>query len=255
MGKIEKVASAEAAAEPALVIGLGRGRVGKSTMLRWIVERARNAGRDVIVADGDTRNPTLSTQFADARKPRSGDPAVVKDWLAELLNEVAERRVSVVLDLGGGDRALEEFGRDLALVEFCEATGISPVAVHGLGPDADDLRHVVNIERAGHFRPARTLVVTNEALVRQGASTATAFGALMAMPEWKVLAQRGAIPVLMRRLPCMADLDRLGLGFFDAAARRPGRDGVPLGPVQAFMLAGWLRALETELGDAARWLP
>lgn len=242
-------------AEPVLMIGLGRGRVGKSTVLRWAIERARNAGRDVVVADGDGRNPTLSGFYRDARRPVSGEPADVRDWLTDLLNEVAERRVSMVLDLGGGDRALEEFGRDLALVEFCQAVGISPLAVHGIGPDMDDLRHIANIEAAGHFRPERTLVAMNEALVRQGASTATAFQPLLGSPEWAALEARKVRPLLLRRLPCMADLDRKGLGFFAGAAGRPGTDGSPLGPVQRHMLAGWLRATEGELGAAAGWLP
>lgn len=261
MGKIEKLTAEPViedeadAAKPVLLVGLGRGRVGKSTVLRLLVERARNAGRDVIVADYDTRNPTLSASFADARSPLSGDPAVIKDGLGVLLNEMAERRRSLVLDLGGGDRALEEFGRDLALVEFCDAVGISPVAVHVVGPDLDDLRHVANIERTGHFRPERTLIVLNEALVRQGASTAGAFDALLGSPEWRALTERGAKPVVLRRLPCMGDLAWKGLGIFDAAAGRPGVDGAPLGPVGAFMVKQWLKAWEKEIEEWAGWMP
>jgi Mrp family chromosome partitioning ATPase len=79
MGKIEKAeptsdgSGVTVAADPVLLVGLGRGRVGKSTVLRFAIERARNAGRDVIVADGDMRNPTLSGVFPDARRPHSAD--------------------------------------------------------------------------------------------------------------------------------------------------------------------------------------
>lgn len=261
MGKMEKAEPTSdgdgvtVAADPVLLVGLGRGRVGKSTILRAAVERARNAGRDVIVADGDMRNPTLSGVFPDARRPHSGEPADMKDWLAALLNEAIHERRSVVLDLGGGDRALEEFGRDLALIEFCQATGISPVAVAVVGPDIDDVRHILSIEDAGAFRTKQTIVIFNEALVRQGASTAAAFAAVLNTREWAALEQREPETVLLPRLPCMADLERTGLGFYAAAAGAKGRDGVPLGPVQRFMVSQWLRTLEDKLGEAAGWLP
>ena len=67
-----------------------------------------------------------------------------------------------MLDLGGGDRVLQEHGRDLRLVEFCARRGIEPLALYFLGSEDEDLRHVLSIWEAGYFRPRRTLLVLNE---------------------------------------------------------------------------------------------
>ena len=58
-------------AAPVLAVGLGRGFGGKSTGLSELVWRARNQGRDVIVADGDARSKTLASMFPDATCPCS----------------------------------------------------------------------------------------------------------------------------------------------------------------------------------------
>ena len=54
---------------PVLAVGLGRRLGGKSTGLRELVDRARNQGREVIVADGDARSKTLASMIADAMHP------------------------------------------------------------------------------------------------------------------------------------------------------------------------------------------
>jgi len=43
--------------KPKLVVAYGRGGSGKSTGIRYIVERAQAAGRDLVIADADPRNP------------------------------------------------------------------------------------------------------------------------------------------------------------------------------------------------------
>ena len=52
-----------------LAVGLGRGFGGKSTGLAELVWRARNQGREVIVADGDPRSRTLAGMFPEAMSP------------------------------------------------------------------------------------------------------------------------------------------------------------------------------------------
>src|SRR4051794_19401574 len=124
-----------AAPSPALVVGLGRGFGGKSTGLAELVWRARSQGRDVIVADGDARSRTLAGLFPEeATTPRTEELSDVKAWLTWVLNRMVREKRSAVLDLGGGDRVLQEYGRELRLVEFCARRGIEPLALYFLGP-------------------------------------------------------------------------------------------------------------------------
>ena len=46
-----------------LIVLLGRGRTGKTTEARWAADRAIQAGRPVILADGDRTNRSLSAFY------------------------------------------------------------------------------------------------------------------------------------------------------------------------------------------------
>jgi len=100
----------------------------------WVIQTARHDGRLVSVGDGDRRNPTLAGLYppcvpGGATQPETDETADVKDWITKALGNMVANRSSLVLDLGGGDRVLAEYGRDLGLVDFCEAArlrGSSP---------------------------------------------------------------------------------------------------------------------------------
>jgi hypothetical protein len=160
-----------------------------------------------------------------------------------------------VLDLGGGDRVLQEYGRDLLLVEFCAEYGIEPLALYFLGPEEEDLKHVLAIWEAGYFRPKRTFLVLNEGVIREGRTMAGAFGRTLGDPGVAGMIAAGAVPVLMKRLACMDLVRRSGLGFYGAASGAKGATGRPLDPTYAFMVRKWLRDLEGERAAQAGWLP
>ena len=235
---------------PVLAVRLGRGRTGGTTFLDWLIQRARNQGREVIVADGDRRNADLAALYpGQAMQPPSDDTGDVKEWITSVLIRMAETEQSVALDLGGGDRVLAEYGRDLALVEFCQESGAQPLALCFMGPDAADLEHVLTIVRAGYFRPPRMILVLNENLVPSHKSPAAAFEPIVTRTEFAELVSTGAQPVYLPALPCMDRLRELGLGFYSIDKR--------LDPVRAFMVRRWMARLESEVAKAgaSEWLP
>ena len=250
-------ANGRAVSAPVLAVGLGRGYGGKSTGLSELVWRARNQGRDVIVADGDARSRTLAGMFPEATSPATDELPDVKEWLSGVLNRMVEERRSAVLDLGGGDRVLQEYGRDLLLAEFCAEYGIEPLALYFLGPEEEALRHVLSIWEAGYFRVRRTLLVLNEGVIREGRTMAGAFERTLSDPGLARMVEAGAVPVMMKRLPCMDLVRRSGLGFYGAASGMKGAAGRPLDPTYAFMVRKWLRDLDAErsVQTEAGWLP
>lgn len=237
---------------PVLAVGMGRGGGGKSSGLAELVWRARNQGREVIVADGDARSQTLATLFPDAITPKSEELPDIKEFLTVLLNRIVKERRSAVLDLGGGDRSLVEYGRELRLVEFCRRRGIEPLALYFLGPDAEDMAHVASIWRAGFFRPERSILILNEGVVRLGKTVAGAFERTMADPAFAEIIAGGARPLLMNRLPIMDAVKASGKGLYAAAAGEAGLD-----PVEEFQAEDWLADLEGKRVDAGvhLWLP
>ena len=99
-------------------------------MIDLETQRGRYFGRRVKPLDGDLRSRTLSNLYPSkdsagmsildgASSPASEDLPVMKGWLGSELDQMVEHGVSRALDLGGGDRLLQEYGRELAIGEFC----------------------------------------------------------------------------------------------------------------------------------------
>ena len=177
-------------------------------------------------------------------QPPSDDTGDVKEWITSVLIRMAEIGQSVALDLGGGDRVLAEYGRDLALVEFCQETGAQPLALCFMGPDAADLEHVLTIVRAGYFRPDRMILVLNENLVPSHKSPAAAFEPIVECGEFVELVSAGAQPVYLPALPCMDRIRQGGLG--STAAARVSTRYAP-----SWSVAGW-HVSRTRWGRQAR---
>ncbi|MDB5848233.1 MAG: uncharacterized protein JWP29_1985 [Rhodoferax sp.] len=237
---------------PVLVVGLGRGSVGKSTCLAELVWRAQAAGRDPIVADFDPKSRTLSMMFPGAATPATEETADMKEAMTGLLNQMVSTRRSAVLDLGTGERALVEYGRDMPLVKFCERRGIEPVALFVMGPDDEDWRHVESIWKTGAFNPSRVILALNEGVVKGGMTVAGAFNRTINQPGFKAMMEAGAKFLLVQRLAAMAAAKETGASFYDIAIGKVAQD-----PVTEFMTETWLGDMEARRLQAkvTEWLP
>ena len=247
---------------PVMGIRLGRGRTGGSTFVDMLVQRARTAGRKVVIADGDLRNSTLSGLYppgtaGGALQPQSDDLVDMKDLFTTALGQAVSDGASLLVDFGGGDRVMLEYGRELSLVEMAEGLGLVPLAIFVTGPEMDDFDHILSLWRSGVFRPAHSLLVLNEHLIPNGRSPEGAFRSLMDRPEFSQLGEEGLKPIVMPRLPCMSHVRDAGLSVVDAMKGKAGKKGVPLDPVRQFMVKTWLKRLETVFAeeDVIEWLP
>lgn len=253
---------------PRLLIRAGRGRTGGSTGLDIAIQRARHSGRRVKPLDGDLRSRTLSTLYPShandgspiedgASAPKSDELPDIKEWLSTELDAMVETGVSRVLDLSGGDRVIQEYVRDLALMEFCRDFGVGVTVAVYLGPDMEDFRHATQLLTAGEFKCDCTLLVLNEGVIRLGQSATGAFDAIMAQREFRTLLDGGARSMFIRRLTCMPVLRERGLRFYDVLDRSPGGPGASVSPTLHHMTKTWLFGFERELGDSGvvPWMP
>jgi hypothetical protein len=267
-GEATEAALPQDAPPHTLLVRRGRGRTGGSTGLDLWIQRARRGGRRIKPLDGDLRSGTLATLYppADAKgrpiqdgagSPRSEEMADMRDWLSSELDTMVEHGTSAVLDLGGGDRVVQEYVRELEVREFCDDHSIRLVEAFFLGPDLEDFRHVLQIVRSGDLKANATMLVLNEGVIRQGQTTEGVFDSLTDQPEFQELLHTGARPVFMRRLSCMSVLRERGLGFYDAVDGKPDRSGKPASPTLRHMVKTWLRQNEAEHDKAGTldWLP
>ncbi len=138
-----------------IVFAAGRGKTGKTTLLRWIAEMSLRNGGGPILADVDPSNAAFSRYFADVARPDTDAPAGVVTWLQELIEHCVAQRHSAIIDLGGGDTTLRTLAAEMpGLAEQIEASGLSPVMFHLLGTQPEDLAPAVTLT-ARASRPGR----------------------------------------------------------------------------------------------------
>ena len=244
----------------------GRGRVGGSTFLDFVIQYWRRRGRRVKPLDGDLRSRTFTALYPGkdasglpmrdgATSPVSEDLAANKAWLGGELDDSVEDGVCRVVDFGGGDRVIQEYGDDIRIGDFCHAYSLGLIWPFILGPDPEDLQHVVQVIASGHVT-GRILLVLNEGVIRHGQTTTGVFAATMQRPEYKALLRDGAEPFLMPRLTCMDQLRERGLGFYEAAAGGLDREGRRASPTMRHMVGVWIKEMEAqiEVSGAAQWM-
>src|SRR5258708_1105061 len=107
-------------APPRLILALGRGKTGKSTFIRWAVDRSLARGGLPIIADADRTNATLAAFFENVDRPPNPEDEDVRLWLNAFVDRQIEERFTAFLDLGGGDLVLKVWARDLDLASFLD---------------------------------------------------------------------------------------------------------------------------------------
>lgn len=241
---------------PLFIVPLGRGTRGKTWWVRWAVDRARAQGREVVIADADRTNATLSAFFKPVVAPPSADDAEMRDWFAGFVERQIAERFNALIDLGAGDLILKQLSREIGLTSFLERYGIRPVAVHLLGPDPDDLAYLHDVEESRLFAPDATILVLNEALVPRNRSEKAAFqSTILGHPVFRSTLERGATVVWMPRLSVAHEVDARRLTFTAAeeARVRPGQQ--PIGPWNRQIICNWLRDMEVNFAPVAHALP
>ena len=242
---------------PVCAVRLGRGRLGGSTGMDLFIQRARFHGRRVKPLDGDLRSRTLATlypaQAADgspipdgASMPRSEDMKDYVAWLKPEFDRMVEDGVSVALDLGGGERVMQEFVQDFPLSDYCDDFGVDLLPIFFLGPDIEDLNHVVQVMRTGALRSSHMLLVLNEGVIRAGQTPDGVFDPIVHHPDFQALLEDGVESVLLRKLHCLDVLRERRFGFYDAAYGRPDPSGKKASPTLQFTTKLWLAGFESQ---------
>jgi hypothetical protein len=228
------------------VFFIGRGRTGKTTLARWAYEVLAERGGSAIIAAADPTNRALVNYLDEVAQPPSTDPLEVRDWLLALLQHAMSEKLSVMVDMGGGDTSLLELLKVLPnLATLMTEGGVEPVAIHAIGTDPHDLHPLAITEEMG-FQPKATALVLNEVYARGGQRHR--FDEVTTHPVYHTAVNRGAVPVWMPAL-------------IEEVARYCARDGgrfldLPRSkPFFAQALKNWLGAMSAEFSPIAAWWP
>ncbi len=205
---------------PVQLIGLGRGRVGKTAFLNAVIQAAHDRGGRPGIWNADRQNQTHSLKLfhPEAEEPGHEGFEDIKLWLEARMHEQSAGKHHAVLDVGGGDLLIKKLAKEVRLVRTLERMGIRPVAAHVIGPEKADLDYLRQVSEDGLFMPEATLILLNGGLVSNGRSVRNAFDEVLAHPVLGEAVKRGAEVVRMPALPCMTQVTDRGLTFAEAAA-------------------------------------
>jgi hypothetical protein len=234
-----------------IVFAAGRGKTGKTTLLRWIAETSLHNGGNPILADVDPSNAAFSRYFADVARPDTDTPAGVVTWLQELIEHCVAANHSAIIDLGGGDTTLRTLAAEMpGLAEQIEASGLSPVMFHLLGTQPEDLAPAVTLTARG-FTPKAQALVLNEYSVEPGLTRNRAFARVVGLPSYVALA-RSSLLLWMPRLQAADAVEARQCGFTDA---RDGQAHPPLGLFDAARVRAWLNIMDHRFSGVRSWIP
>ena len=242
---------------PKIWLTIGRGKTGKTTLIRYAAEESTLGGRDIMLADMDRTNATLSSYFEDVQRPPDGDEGGVVRWLERLLVFIMDKQVSAYIDLGGGDTTLRRLIAEVPdLVTMLDTSGVSIVAVYLLGPQTDDLSPLSTLEQAG-FHPEATALVLNEGLIETAAPREEAFARVLRHSVFREAIGRGAVPLWMPRLLPAGEIEARRVFYGQAAtgASREGRKQTSLGPFDQARVRAWVNNMRAEFAGVQSWIP
>lgn len=235
-----------------VIFVIGRGKTGKTTLLRWMAEKALAADRDFLMADIDPTNASFSSYFPDVSRPAGYDPVAVRAWLLRFINYAVEQNRTAIIDLGGGDTALRSLLEEMPTIfAEIEAAGLAPVAFYMCGPQPDDLAPIVTLSSHG-FAPAARAIVFNEGLGEAGQQREHGFVEVCSHPIVKKELSANALVLWMPRLFAAGPVENRRSTFAEA---RDGKTEVPLNMFDRTRVRAWLEAMDRRFGGVATWMP
>ena len=239
------------AGKPKIVFAAGRGKTGKTTLLRWLTETSVARGGEPILADIDPSNASFSQYFSNVARPDTDNPAGVTRWLQELIEHCATERQSAIVDLGGGDTTLRSLASEMPdLSAAMEGAGLAPVMLYLLGTQPEDLLPALTLSERG-FRPQAQALILNEVAIDAGTTRAAAFERITTLPAFADLAKTG-VRAFMPRLFSAEAIEMRQCRFF---AARDGQVTPPLGMFDAARLRAWLDAMDRRFAGISSWIP
>lgn len=179
---------------------VGRGRTGKTTLIRWIGERASSSDSAIVLADLDRTNATLTSYMSGVVRAPSLDDAGTVQWLQKIIGNTMTNHISTLIDLGGGDTALVQLASEVPdMPAMVHETGTELVVAYLLGPQPDDLSPLATLRNRG-FSPAATVLILNEGLLGAGVDLETGFASVQGHSVFRAAVDAGAMVVRLPRL-------------------------------------------------------
>lgn len=221
----------------------GSGQTGKTTLARWIGDRAITEGKPLILIAMDPINRDLAPFFAENTVLSPPDGVDSKGWFESVLNALEKKDRSAIVDFGGGDKVLLDLVNEIpGFHQTLEDAGLSPVALHFFTKRVSDRDLMAALEHAG-FQPEATGLVLNCGQVE---NPKTDFNQLRRDPVYQAVLDRGGVELWMPLNHAAAEVENRRIGFSaanDVVSRR-----------NAHRNKDWQARMTVAFGGVSSWL-
>lgn len=239
------------AGQPKIIFAAGRGKTGKTTLLRWVQEMSIARGGEAILADVDPTNATFSAYFEGVQCPQTNDPAGVTAWLSELIDHCIEHKQSAIIDLGGGDTTLRALATEMPeLASVIEDAGLALVMLYLVGTQPEDLAPAVTLAAHGFTAKAQAFVF-NEFAMPPGVSRNQAFARIITSEAYRNLSG-STINLWMPKLFAADVVESQQKSFGEI---RDNKGLAPVGLLDRTRVRAWLKAMDARFEGVSSWIP
>lgn len=245
--------------QPKINLAIGQGGVGKTTLLRWIAERAimSEDGDPLTLVTVDPVNRELSHYFPEAMAPKTQEPAQITAWLEKLLTALMTEKKSAAIDFGGGDISLSRLISEVPdLQAMMEDAGVQPVCLYPMSPRETDVTPLAIMQRT-EFQPKATALILNLGRADPTREPEQEFRQLRRQPAYRAALDAGAVEIWMPRLFAAKAIEDRRIGFQQAMTglMPDGRPGAGLGPFDRSRTHHWWKAMDEAFTPILSWLP
>jgi hypothetical protein len=234
--------------KPKLVLAIGSGKTGKSTLLRYLAERATEREGTALATLAPNR--TLAHYFPETLHPDGNSTSSGSAFLEMFLDAVGDGQMNALLDFPGDDTALLHLlDQGLNPVSILEQAGVEVVALYTLSPRVEDLTAMAQLVAKG-FSPKATALVMNKGVTADPTMSAEPeFDQITDHSAYRAAVDHGAVPIWMPRLYSAKAIEDRRLLF------RQATSSDQLGLADRSRTHHWLRAMEDAFRPIESWLP
>lgn len=247
-----------AKSQPVLMIAVGRGRVGKTTILNIFGQYFRKRGSRLALwnVDPHTQSGSLSEFFDNVEEPGFGGLTDRGKWLEAKITEQSEGGYDALVDVGGGDLILSRMANSINLNRVTGKMGIKLVMIHVLGTDPGDLDHF-RTNWASKIAGCPTILVLNAGLLDPEASPVAEFRHVLESDVVVKAHEVGARAILLPLLGCMKHVVERRISFDDAGEGVTPAGMSPISPFDQERIFQWWNDEIAPLIDRLprEWLP
>ncbi|MBR0560530.1 hypothetical protein [Neokomagataea anthophila] len=241
----------------------GRGNLGGTTALGLLAERALKAGRPILMADADMRNEGISKYTSLYRKyglgrPMSDRQPDVQSYLTDVLSSGVSEQKPVFIDVGGGDRTLEEWASTNDINTLSTVMGVEVIGLFMCGIDSGDIDYIVSLWKNGGFKPKKALIILNEHTVPSGYIAQDYMYDIMVDQRFDVIRKEAELEfIFFPSNPYMKEITASGLSFYEAGQRGTDPKKPKLDPVRQAVTGLWVKKFDDEIKAKGvdSWLP